>query len=377
MSFEPTEWRSDNACRYEAKLPGGQFTLMMSREDLPFREACDLAIRNNAKRRFLFVSRVLGRHIPVRPATLIAVAASLAEKLQSSLKVGPVVFIGMAETATTLGQAVFREFLELGGNGLYIESTRRSTGGEQAFSFSESHSHATAHVIHLPSSEDDPQNLLRTARQVVVVDDEATTARTAANLVIAMKDWRGENGAPFDACLAVILRWKQGGIDDDAFAGVESLVEGTFEFHPDSNLPAAPVAIERIDLQRIAPRGIRHGNIVPQTMPAQWNISARPDERILIVGNGEYGFQPFLLASALETKGALAWVMATTRSPILPGGAIGHVRSFDALSGEGHAEFLYNVPDDHGYDRVILCLEDPAPIGDHPILRIPRLEVWT
>jgi len=96
----------------------------------------------------------------------------------------------------------------------------------------------------------------------------------------------------------------------------------------------------------------------------------------LIIGNGEYGFQPLLLAEAMEMQGAEARVMATTRSPILAGGAVGHIRSFPALSGEGYTEFLYNVPPDHGYDRVILCLEDAAPEADHLILEIPRLEVW-
>lgn len=183
----PTEWRSETPGVLLARLPGGNFRLSLDREDIPFRDLCDLALRNNARRRFLFVSRTLGRHWPTRPAELRQVAAGLARKLAARLQPGPVVFIGMAETATTLGQAVFREFLQLGGSGLYIESTRRSTGGERAFEFAESHSHATAHVIHLPSPADDPDNLLRTAAQVVVVDDEATTAKTAAGLVREMR----------------------------------------------------------------------------------------------------------------------------------------------------------------------------------------------
>jgi hypothetical protein len=375
MSAAATEWREERAGVHEARLPGGRFTLAMEREDMPFRELCDLAVRNNARRRFLFVSRVLGRHCPVRPGVLREVAGQLARKLRQRLKDEPAVFIGMAETATTLGQAVFREFLAQGGRGFYIESTRRATGGARAFGFAESHSHATAHVIHLPSPEDDPDDLLRGASQVVVVDDEATTARTAAGLVHALKEWRGEGGEAFDAWLAVILRWKQGGDDDAAFTGIESLAEGHFTFDPEGGLPDAPPANDRIDSRVTARPGIRHGGMSPQELPAGWDASAREGEKILVVGNGEYGFQPLLLAEAFEARGALAWIQATTRSPILAGGAIRHIRAFDALSGEGHAEFLYNVPADHDYDRVVLCLEDRPPGAEHPILQIPRLEL--
>ncbi len=370
----PTQWSLEKPGVHDARLPGGRFTLTIEREELPFRDLCDLAIRDNARRRFLFVSRVLGRHYPVRPAVLRQVAAELARRLAQRLRKEPAVFVGMAETATTLGQAVFREFLAQGGAGLYIESTRRGTDGEQAFGFAESHSHATAHVIHRPSREDDPEDLLRTARHVVVVDDEATTARTAAGLVRELKAWRGDSGPVFDAWLAVILRWKQSEDNESCFTGIESLAEGKFTFSPEGALPEAPPANNRIDCRVTAGRGVRHGSLRPQSLPTEWDASARAGEKILVIGNGEYGFQPLLLAETLEAKGARTWIQATTRSPILAGGAIQHIRTFDALSGEGHPEFLYNVPDHHGYDRVILCLEDPPPHPGHPILKIPRLE---
>ena len=36
-------------------------------EDLSIKEHIDVALRNNKKRKFLFVSKKLGKHIPVKP----------------------------------------------------------------------------------------------------------------------------------------------------------------------------------------------------------------------------------------------------------------------------------------------------------------------
>lgn len=368
-----TEWSHAGPGLYQARLPGGSFHFRLDREDLPFPEICDVAVRDNARRRFLFVSRVLGRHLPVRPADIRGIATRLAEKVAARTGGEPTAFIGMAETATTLGQAVFREWRRAGRKGVYIESTRRQTGGQIAFRFSESHSHATAHLIHQPAPDDDPNEWLSRARHVAIIDDEATTCSTAVGLAGALSAWRPER--PFLASLAVILRWTPELEAPVGLAGVDSIAEGSFQFTAKEDFPPAPPPSHAVDSQVMARRGARHGILDSESIPDYWNSAVRPGERILVVGNGEHGFRPLVLAEALEDHGAMAWVQATTRSPILMGGAIGHVRQFSALSGEGHAEYLYNVPEDHPYDRVILCTEDVPPPENHPIWRIPALEV--
>lgn len=358
----------------------------MSREDIPLDHACGFATRNNARRRFLFVSRLLGRHLPTPPACLIEAARRLAIKIRSAGLPGPCLFVGMAETATTLGQAVFREWQRLGGDGapaLYLDSTRRRTGEEIAFGFSEAHSHATGHIIHLPTPVADPQNVFRTAGSLVIVDDETTTAQTAAQLRQGYLAWRraqGLAGTPVVA-LAVLLRWHPSRAEeagDRETLRCFSLLEGRFEFTPnDDALPEAPAQTAALDGQTTARVGPRGGSMAPEPIPDEWTAEERRDlsgEHILVVGTGEYGFPALLLAEALAARGARTFVQATTRSPVLVGGVIGHARRFPALSGEEHNEFLYNVPDDHPYSRVVLLCEDRLPPPGHPVLDIPRIE---
>lgn len=366
-----------------ARVPGGELRCRMTREEIPLPAALGFAARHNARRRFLFVSRLLGRHLPTPPAHLTDAARRLAGKLLASRPIEPCLFVGLAETATTLGQAVFREWQRLGGGpALYLDSTRRRTGGGIAFEFTEAHSHATGHAIHLPTREADPCRRFYTARSLVIIDDETTTAKTAAGLQAAYTDWWHRNGGsgPLHTHLAVLLRWHPPAIGEEADADgalrCHSLLEGRFDFVPnDDDLPAAPPPGTALDGQTRSRVGARGGLMEPETLPAILRLDREPlAGSVLVVGTGEYGFAALLLAESLVARGLEAFVQATTRSPVLLGGAIGHVRRFPALSGEGHDEFLYNVPDDHPYDRVILLCEDRLPPHGHPVLAIPRLE---
>src|SRR3546814_12207649 len=65
---------------------------------------CDFAARANPKRGFLIVSKVLGRHLPASPNAMRGAMDELGQKLPADLP-GPIVFLGMAETATALRSA--------------------------------------------------------------------------------------------------------------------------------------------------------------------------------------------------------------------------------------------------------------------------------
>jgi hypothetical protein len=364
------------------ELPGCCITCVVEPGAWPMEELCGFAVRHNARRRFLFVSKVLGRHWPTTPAALRAVAEALAQKLLLASLVPPVVFIGMAETATTLGQAVFRAWQKIArpaaNTAIYLDTTRRRTGGRVAFAFSEDHSHASAHLVHEPDATSDPQQVFRAARTLVIVDDEATTGRTASNLAQAFAVWQGRPEGSLNAHLAVLTRWRQGAAGTVETMQLHTLLSGTFNFTASGDfLPAAPQQTQA-DGSIPAPRGSRHGVAGPESLPAsaaeQAECWAESGSRHLVLGSGEFGFPPLLWAEALEAAGAQVCLQAVTRSPILEGGVIRHVRSFPALCGAGHSEFLYNVPDDHSWDCVWLCREDPAELPtDHPLWLVPRL----
>ncbi|TXK84860.1 phosphoribosyltransferase [Paenibacillus sp. N3.4] len=191
-----------------------------------------MAARINKKRSFLFVSKVLGKHIPVNPYTSLLSGASLALLLQQSLEgnmpqhlielaiqgiIDPAqaetaykeimshhlslpqsaAFIGFAETATAIGHAAFQTF---GANSSYIHTTREIIDeSESIIHFSEEHSHATAHYCYAA----DPR-ILTYPEMVVLVDDELTTGKTSLNIIrdiqmkfpkrryyiLALLDWR-------------------------------------------------------------------------------------------------------------------------------------------------------------------------------------------
>jgi len=204
---------------------------------LPIGQLFGMAARNNPKRSFLFVSKLLGKHIPLDPHTSLlagyALAVLLARHMQperekelapaleatlrgladpaeapgayrrligNRLKLPePVKLLGFAETATALGHAMFEALDE---PSAYLHTTRELlTDRAPVFQFEEEHSHATAHRGYA-----EQRRFLTDGDVVVFVDDEMTTGRTTLNLirdmhakfprrryiVAALLDWRSD-----------------------------------------------------------------------------------------------------------------------------------------------------------------------------------------
>ena len=135
----------------EVPLGAGVLSVRVEHADWPLESLCTFAARNNPRRAFLVVSRVLGRHIAVTPAAMRATFRDLATKLPLDMP-GPVLVVGLAETAICLGQGLHEELLRRTGRSdlLYLHSTRQQLDHPLLCRFEEPHSHASTHLIYEP-----------------------------------------------------------------------------------------------------------------------------------------------------------------------------------------------------------------------------------
>lgn len=87
----------------------------------------------------------------------------------------------------------------------------------------------------------------------------------------------------------------------------------------------------------------------------------------MVLGTGEFVWEPFLLSERLEAEGASVYYSSTTRSPIATGFAIQSAIAFTDNYGLGIPNFVYNVAH-QTFDRILLCTETPAESVDQQLL---------
>ncbi|MBK3493288.1 phosphoribosyltransferase family protein [Viridibacillus sp. YIM B01967] len=255
--------------QYKQRLPIlGDYQITVTLDHNPFgfeiEDLFQMATRINKKRGFLFVSKMLGKHLAVEPQMPLLVGTLLSMRymdciygekailqeqvaramnrevdLQETVQLvakQPVqlpdetLFIGFAETATALGHAVFRYF---DSNATYIHTTRESVNELQPIiCFEEEHSHATSHRVYSTNAA-----VFEQAKRIVLVDDEMTTGNTVINIietlknrfphikhytVMAILDWRSQEQQ------AIFARLEQEWGITIQFL---SIVQGRFELH--------------------------------------------------------------------------------------------------------------------------------------------------
>ncbi|KHN49736.1 phosphoribosyltransferase domain-containing protein [Pectobacterium fontis] len=342
----------------------------------------DIAERRNPKRAFLFVSKVLGRHIPVSPATMRKVYRQLAEQLPASID-GPTLFIGMAETAVGLGAGVFDEMRQRTSESVYLTSTRHPQDGELLCEFKEAHSHATDHLIYLPADER-LRDRVRDARTLVLIDDEATTGNTFINLLAALRETTWLNHLQ-QVMVVTLTDWSGSAFAQRCPLPLQtiSLVQGEWQWEPkpDAPLPVMP-AVNVTARGNVAITGKQSWGRLGMAEPAGdlgRDLCVLPGENILVLGSSEFVWEPFLLAEHLQAQGAEVKFSSTTRSPIATGFAIQSAITFNDNYGLGIANFVYNVMHQR-FDRILLCVETPPESVDPQLLDAlatvaPRVEI--
>jgi predicted phosphoribosyltransferase len=319
-------------------------------------QLCDFAARANPRRGFLIVSRVLGRHLPTRPGDFRASVAALAAKLPAGLP-GPVVFLGMAETATALAQGVWAAWRALHPDAasVYLQTSRqRAQAAAIIARFEEGHSHATSHMIQIADSALAEQ--VRRARTLVIIDDECSTGGTFANAAQAMAEAMPALQAIH--CLS-LTDWSGGAFLErmPAPARAHALIAGAMEWQPAARQFEAVLA-NSANRRGTAPEtGMRSrtGLRAPEAAirPA---LTISPGERVLVLGDGEHSYEAMRVAEEIERSGGIAAIQSITRTPALIGHAIGSVALLTDAYGSGATCHLYNALA-HQPARIVIAAE--------------------
>ena len=313
------------------------------------------AERINPKRAFLFVSKVLGRHIPVSPSIMRHAFTDLAELVPDDLP-EPVLVIGMAETAVGLGAGVHQVLQQRYPEAIYVTTTRHPVHGAPLLArFLEEHSHAQDQLLY-GSPDAELQQQILNSKSIVLVDDEASTGKTFVNLIHALQQ-AGLNQISH-VVTATLADWSSGIHIADLNCQSVALMTGKWQWRDAEN----PIQINMPKVDTVAFGAFATlaeptwGRLPIQDSGAHIRLAVQPDERILVLGSGEYVWSSFLLAEYLQQQGADVRFSAITRSPIAVGHAIQSALAFSDNYGLGIQNFVYNInPQD--YDRVLITVE--------------------
>ena len=354
-------------------LPTGTLVVsVQSAEAFSLQQLCGFAARNNPRRGFLFMSKMLGKHWPCRPHDMAAVHRYLAAQLPGGAG-EPLLFVGMAETATGLGQGIFEAYLESNqAAAVYLQTTRYVLDGALQLPFEESHSHATRIHLYLPEDAMLREHVCR-ARTVVICDDEASSGRTFVGLVNAL---RTVNPNLCNVVIALITDFSDGqaAARMAEVPGIESVrvlsaLRGSYQFEWDASvgLPQAPPATGDAGCRRAylsaysARLGLQRRIDIPAAVLEACRALRRPG-RCLVVGTGEFMHAAYRLAQALDCPDSEFYVQATTRSPILVAADVRSALPVTDPYGEHIANYLYNF-EREAYAQVYVVHE--VPLGAH------------
>lgn len=375
---------------------------------------------NNLKRSFLFVSKLLGKHIPVKPDVCKAAGHLLASLRYPSLgkveliqylqdrydeeksgefkkvldrTINPhdrVLVIGFAETATGLGMSVASAI-----EGCTYYSTTREDFKDKnfLFSFEEEHSHATTHKCY-----DMLGTQFKDFDEIILVDDEITTGNSMLNLihelikvthvknysVLSILDWRNSEQINkyhvakeewgVNISVYSVLSGKITGVDETVYTDNSEVLE--LNILPDKLTGKG--AISRVNC--ILPNGdyiqsyehsgrfgVSQENIALLESKAVetaflLNHSLLKDggyRKILVLSEGEDIYIPSRIAAWLDCDYDVEF-RTTTRSPIYVDGEIINEKHY-YYGHNGVKYFMYNKTElEIKYDLVLFLGEFPA-----------------
>lgn len=350
-------------------LPAGTLQLVVETCHGELDELIGFAARANPRRAFLFMSKVLGKHYPVRPAVMESVHRHLAGTVTDAG--GPVVFIGMAETATGLGQGVFECWRRANpeADAIYLQTTRYRIESAPCLTFEESHSHAPRVFLHLPQDAE-ARAKLNSAVRVVLIDDELSTGNTFVNLANVLQQVMPQLATAHLATICDFIgeaRRCDVAVRMGLPCSVGAVVSGHWHFEPNGQAIVSGATAQCAEGREVRLTDAGYGRLgcdeclqLPTALVERL-AGESVNGPTLVLGTGEFMHAAFVLGRALEARGVDVFVQATTRSPILVWGDVQSVLAMSDPYGEGVPNYLYNVRCNQ-YGRVLICHETaPSP----------------
>ena len=364
------------------QLDTGTLRLEIEPGHIPVKRLLGFAARVSSKRKFLLVSKVLGKHYPVTPKLMSWSYRGLARLVLKSAIGTSSLWLGMAETATGLGYGVFEAACHEGlKNALFIQTTRYHLDHIERLEFEEAHSHATDFFLYYPVDTRLRQQFLN-ATELVLIDDEISTGKTFLRLI---KAYQQVNPTLRKVFIVSLVNFAHP--DDRQTLEVEAGVEvewvcfrqGVLRFEDSQNVAIDSITVNVSGngeckkhllawpgrLGMTSPVCLDDDNVLEQlkVFITPGNANSAPFLKpILVLGTGECNAPAYLLGRLLERNGFNVKVQSTTRSPIHKGNDIALVCQFEDNYEDGIANFIYNLePDD--YQDIIVCHETPLNIS--------------
>lgn len=383
-------------------------TITNNRGNLDITDIFEIGKReNNPKRNFLFINKLLGKHLEVSPSVckttgwlLTAIAYGLPELIYSEaikkssfnenlfekeLVKDDALVIGFAETATGLGMAVASAI-----KGCVYQTTTREkvVGAEYLFSFEEEHSHATTHNCYTYN-----QPKLTDYKKIILVDDEITTGDSMLNIIKAIINI--SNVKEFK--ILTILDWrdkehkdkyetfcKENNVRIEVISAMAGFILNTDttvytdRVEPMTANEKTDVVYDMTTLERISFKnpqgedvsyfkdsgrfGVKHDDILKveeecKKIAENLNQDLSKSDKVLVLGHGENIYIPSRIAAHLvsDTK-----FRTTSRSPICVDGNI--IKDKTVFYDKENKYFFYNKCDAEKYDVVIIITETDMPI---------------
>lgn len=287
----------------------------------------------NAKRGYLLVDPLQGKHMPADPAVALGLGRYLGAAVRAAFP-GARTVIGFSETATAIGRCVAGELAE---GAFFVQTTREpDVEGSRWILFEEEHSHASEQRL----CADELEKAIRDPGEIVLVDDELSTGRTVLNLARALL---GEFPALVDRKLVAASLINR--LDEDQVAALDevgiscvclvhrsqqdysAVAEMYDTTDPESaERPAAPTDAPDRTVDAALPfQDPRVGHVCVgmrrEVKALATHVKAalgRRKQRLLVLGTEEFMHVPMLLAQELQARWCAERVQfhATTRSPI-------------------------------------------------------------